>query len=157
QRRPFSSMTASGATGRRLWPTEGRTKPLVVLPKEAIDDVVPRRPKVCRDLADDTRQRADPDGSVTRHRDVMLPSLERRQPHVASCLPRRRVAEPGEGLDEYVAIDVSREPGHTAITSSRTKWRRTTLGALPSSKWQRTASRTSSRSVGRSSASVKMA
>ncbi len=56
---------------------------------------------------------------------------------------------------EITSRKVSRQP-HTAMTSSRTKWRRTTLGSFPSSRWQRTASRTCSYKCARSSASVTM-
>jgi hypothetical protein len=60
-----------------------------------------------------------------------------------------------ESLRQIVTRDVSRQ-SHAEITSSRTKWRRITLGASAFSKWQRTASRTYEVRSSRLAASVKI-
>jgi hypothetical protein len=52
---------------------------------------------------------------------------------MASGLAGYSIPEPGEGLCEVLTGDVTRQP-QALMTSSRTKWSRMTLGALPSSK-----------------------
>jgi len=77
------------------------------------------------------------------------------EPIMAAGLAGDYITERFENANKIGALQIAREP-HTARTSSRTKCSLTTLGALPSSKWQRTASRTCLCRLSISSASVKM-
>jgi hypothetical protein len=52
---------------------------------------------------------------------------------VTAALARDRIAEFAKKFDEIASREITGKP-HTAMTSSRTWWRRTTFGARPSSK-----------------------
>lgn len=108
-----------------------------------------------RHIREDAAQRSHPKRLVVGHRDVMLAASTRREPNVRSGSARRAGAEGPERTRQLASREVPREL-HAKITSSRTKWRRITFGAAPSSKWQRTASRTRARSSPSVSASVKI-
>lgn len=64
---------------------------------------------------------------VARNRDVVLAAFEVGQPKMATGLTGHPVAQVSEGLREIVTGDVPRQP-QAVMTSSRTKWRRMTLG-----------------------------
>ena len=71
---------------------------------------------------------ADLQEIVAGDRDVMLSGPVGRESPVAACLPSGLVAQLREGIGEVVPREVSGDL-HTAMSSSRTKWRRTIFGA----------------------------
>jgi len=60
--------------------------------KEPFDERFPRQAEMIGDLRKDRCDRADAERFVSRDRDVVLAVLRRRQPHVATGLPRLHVA-----------------------------------------------------------------
>ncbi len=80
------------------------------------------------DVAEDAGQRADPEGRVTRDRDVVLAAFESGQPKMAAGLAGHPVVQASERLREIVAGDVPRQ-SQAVMTSSRTKWSRMILGS----------------------------
>jgi hypothetical protein len=111
--------------------------------EQALHQLRSADPKMLCDISEDPGKCPKTEGVMLRHRDVVLPSLGGRQAQVTAGLTRHGVPQGGQRPNEVRPRQVSRDP-HTASSSSRTKCRRTTLGACPSSKWQRTASRISS-------------
>jgi hypothetical protein len=83
--------------------------------------------EVLSDVAQDAGQGTNPEARVTRNRDVVLAAFERGQPKMATGLTGHPVAQVNEDLREIVTGDVPRQP-QAVMTSSRTKWRRMTLG-----------------------------
>lgn len=67
------------------------------------------------------------------NRYVVLAMLERREAEMATGLASDGITELAKCLGEIVSRQIAGEP-HTAMTSSRTWWRRTTFGPVPSSK-----------------------
>ena len=74
---------------------------------------------------------------------------------VAVGLARDLVAEAPQCSNQFIAAEVAGKL-QAGMTSSRTMWRRVTLGFSEGSKWQETASRIMIFSSSRESASVKM-
>jgi hypothetical protein len=103
------------------------------------------------DIGKNSSQRSHFERVVIGNRDVMPTTLARSQSQVAARLPCDLVAEspsrlarsaPETSLGSFIlpteAVSTGAQP---ASTSSRTKCKRITFGAFPSSKWQFTASR----------------
>jgi hypothetical protein len=65
--------------------------------------------------------------------DVVLAMLKRREAKMATGLASTGITELAKRLGEIISREIARKP-HTAITSSRTWWRRTIFGPFPSSK-----------------------
>ena len=84
-------------------------------------------------ITEETGQRPNPEGCVTRDGEVVFAMFEGGESEVATGLAGDPVSE--IGLREVVTGDVPRKP-QALMTSSRTKWSRMTFGTLPSSKWQ---------------------
>ena len=95
--------------------------------KEPFDERFPRQAEMIGDLRKDRCDSADAERFVSRDCDVMLAALRRRQPHVATGLPRLHVAQSRKRVGEVRAGEVPRKP-HTAMRLSRTKWSRMTRG-----------------------------
>jgi hypothetical protein len=106
-------------------------------------------------VAEDSSQRPDTQGVVRRDRHVMLAAVTGRQAHVAASLTGDPISDLLQRPCEIGARQVARQL-HAEITSSRAKCRRITLGDWPSSKWQRTASRTCAWIASTVSASTKI-
>lgn len=64
---------------------------------------------------------------------MMLAMLMRCYPEMAAGLASDSVSENLKSLRKPLPRNITGKP-HTAMTSSRTWWRRTTFGAVPSSK-----------------------
>lgn len=78
-------------------------------------------------------QGRDPERLVIGDGQVMFASRLRGQPQMAPGLAGHPIAEPGQGAGEVPPAEVAGQ-SHALDTSSRTKWRRITLGAAPGSK-----------------------
>ena len=102
--------------------------PLGLSAEQAFDQRLSAHAEVLSDVAQDTGQRANPEGRVTRNSDVVFPTFESSQPDVAAGLTGHPVAEVSERLREIVARDVPRQ-SQAVMTSSRTKWSRMSLGS----------------------------
>ena len=97
-------------------------------------------------IGENPSERTDSQRVVAWDGHMVLTALHRRQPHVTPRLTRNFIPERTKSLCQVIAGNVSRQPHRmiriqAARISSRTKWSLTILGPLPSSKWQRTASR----------------
>lgn len=111
-----------------------------VLTEEPFKDFVATASEVCRDISKDGGQSFNAEWGMLRDCQVMFAMLARGEMKVTAGLAGDGIAELAEGLGEVASREIEGKP-HTAMTSSRTWWSRTTLGDCPSSKWQRTASR----------------
>ena len=95
-------------------------------------------------VGEDCAERTESKWLVARNCDVVLGALHaRREPHMAACLTGDLVAVATKKGGELCAREISRQP-QAGMTTSRTRCRRMIRGPAPSSKWQRTASRTMS-------------
>lgn len=126
--------------------------------EKVVNDFVARKTEMFSRVSHDSGKRTDLQRTVQRHGEMVDTAALSRDPQVAACLPgwfitemTQRFGEIGSGNIAWKAHvgGAGSTPGHAGITSSRTKCRRMTGGALPSSKWQRTASRMFARSDSR--------
>ena len=124
--------------------------------EKKLQEILTAKAVMSRDLAEDRGECPDPQWIMPRDGDVVLAVLDGGQAEMAAGLTGDLIAEASECTTKVIAGQAAGQP-HGAMTSSRTKCRRRTLGSLPSSKWQRTASRIWPCRLSRSSASVKMA
>jgi hypothetical protein len=85
------------------------------------------------DISQDCGERSDAEWGMEGDRQVMFAVLVSGQSEVTAALARDRIAEFAKKFDEIASREITGKP-HTAMTSSRTWWRRTTFGARPSSK-----------------------
>ena len=111
-----------------------------VLTEEPFKDFVVTAFEVRCDISKDGGQSSNAEWGMLRDCQVMFAMIARGETKVTAGLAGDGIAELAEGLGEVASREIAGKP-HTAMTSSRTWWSRTTLGDCPSSKWQRTASR----------------
>lgn len=96
--------------------------------EQALDQSLSSQPEVLSDVAQDAGESPNAEASMPRNCDVVFTVLKRGQSKMATGLTGRPVAQAGQGPREIVAGDVPRQP-QALMISSRTKWRRITLGA----------------------------
>ena len=104
-----------------------------VLTEEPFKDFVASASEMCRDISKDGGQSSNAEWGMLRDCQVMFAILARGETKVTAGLAGDGIAELAEGLGEVVSREIAGKP-HTAMTSSRTWWSRTTLGDCPSSK-----------------------
>lgn len=101
--------------------------------EELLKELLSGQLEVCGDVGKYCGERSDTKRTVLWNRKMMLAMLSGRKPKMATRLAIDRIAKLSKHLGKIASRQIPGKP-HTAITSSRTWWRRTTLGALPSSK-----------------------
>ncbi len=89
--------------------------------------------EVSCNVSKDSRQGFNTEWAMLRDRQMMLAMLVSGQAKMTAGLASDGVAELVEYLSQVATREIARKP-HTAMTSSRTWWSRTTLGNCPSSK-----------------------
>jgi hypothetical protein len=98
--------------------------------------------QVTRHVGKNCAESAEPQAAMIGNRDMVRMTTEARlQSNVAPYLSSAFVALPLQQPDKFVTGKITRQ-SQAEMTSSLTMCRRITGGDLPSSKWQRTASRT---------------
>lgn len=109
--------------------------------EEPLKELLAAQLKVLSNVAENRGKGADAKGTVSGNGDVMLATFQGGKAEMAASLAGDSVPEHTQRSGEFLPREIPGKP-HAVITSSRTKWRRISLGACPSSKWHRTASRT---------------
>lgn len=125
------------------------------LPEQLLDECGFFHSMMCCDIHKYCVERAEFDRRMVRQGDRVRCWRGTAQTNMAAALAGGLIAEFAQRLDQRCRVDIAWQ-FHAASTSSRTKCSRITFGPSPSSKWQRTASRTLPRNSSRVSASVKM-
>jgi hypothetical protein len=87
---PGFSVPVSRLRWRGLAAPRGETRGDFLPTEQALDQRVSSRTKVGGDVAQDTRERADPEGRVTRDGDMMLTTFEGGQAKMAPGLAGHR-------------------------------------------------------------------
>src|ERR1017187_3842335 len=126
------------------------------LSEETFDQFLLRHLQVLSNVAEDSLHRSELDRIVIWDGDEVLGScVGASQADVTARLSNAHISENAQGANQVGATEIARHL-HAEMTRSRTRCSRMTAGTSPSSKWQRTASRTAPSNSGRDSASVKV-
>lgn len=109
------------------------TRPIAASAEQPVGDCGALDLKVVRHFGENGRERPDSEARVDGNGEVVFALQLGGEAQMAPCLPRDRVPIHGESPGKILTGQIARQL-HAAITSSRTRWRRNTVGIAGGSK-----------------------